>query len=56
MGWKRETYVEHRNRGFKGLFPGRIALVEASVLAGMLIKYKEDFDLYKEIEKAITSI
>ena len=56
MGWKRETYVEHRNRGFKGLFPGRMALVEASVLAGMLIKYKEDFDLYKEIEKAITSI
>ena len=56
MGWKRETYVEHRNRGFKGLFPGRMALVEASVLAGMLIKYKEDFDLYKEIEKAMTSI
>ena len=56
MGWKRETYVEHRNRGFKGLFPGRMALVEASVLAGMLIKYKEDFDLYKEIEKVITSI
>ena len=55
MGWKRETYVEYRSRGFKGLFPGRMALVEASLLAGMLIKYKEDFDLYREIEKAINS-
>ena len=34
MGWKRETYVKCRNEGFKGLFPGTMALVEASVLAG----------------------
>ena len=39
MGWKRDTYVKYRNDGFKGLFPGNMALVEASMLAGMLIKY-----------------
>ena len=43
MGWRRETYVKYRNDGFKGLFPGNMALVETSVLAGMLIKYEEDF-------------
>ena len=37
MGWKRKTYVEYRSKGFKGLFPGNMALVETSVLAGMLI-------------------
>ncbi|MDC3088915.1 hypothetical protein OA505_03915 [Alphaproteobacteria bacterium] len=53
MGWKRETYVHHRNKGFKGLFPGRMALVEASILAGMLIKYEEDFVLCSKIEEAM---
>ena len=56
MGWKRQTFVEHRNRGFKGLFPGRIALVEASVLAGMLIKYEEDFVLCSKIEEAMSFV
>ena len=53
MGWKRETFVKHRKKGFKGLFPGRMALVEASVLAGMLIKYEEDFILCSKIEEAM---
>ena len=53
MGWKKEAYVKHRSRGFKGLFPGRMALVEASVLAGMLIKYEEDFILCSKIEEAM---
>ena len=53
MGWKREPYVKHRNRGFKGLFPGRMALVEASLLAGMLIKYEEDFIVCSKIEEAM---
>ena len=53
MGWKRETFVKHRSRGFKGLFPGRMALVEASLLAGMLIKYEEDFIICSKIEEAI---
>ena len=53
MGWKRETYVKHRSRGFKGLFPGRMALVEASLLAGMLIKYEEDFIICSKIEEAM---
>jgi CMP-N-acetylneuraminic acid synthetase len=53
MGWKRETFVKHRIKGFKGLFPGRMALVEASVLAGMLIKYEEDFILCSKIEEAM---
>ena len=53
MGWKRETYVNNRKQGFKGLFPGNIALVEASVLAGMLIKYEEDFVLCARIEEAM---
>jgi CMP-N-acetylneuraminic acid synthetase len=53
MGWKRETYVKHRSRGFKGLFPGRMGLVEASLLAGMLIKYEEDFILCSKIEEAM---
>ncbi len=56
MGWKRQTFVEHRNRGFKGLFPGRMALVEASVLAGMLIKYEEDFVLCSKIEEAMSFV
>ena len=50
MGWRRETYVKHRNQGFKGLFPGKMALVEVSALAGMLIKYEEDFILCSKIE------
>ena len=53
MGWKKDTYVKHRKRGFKGLFPGRMALVEASILAGMLIKYEEDFVLCSKIEEAM---
>ena len=53
MGWKKEAYVKHRSRGFKGLFPGRMALVEASILAGMLIKYEEDFIVCSKIEEAI---
>ena len=54
MGWRRETYVENRSKGFKGLFPGHMALVEASALAGMLIKYEEDFILCSKIEEAIS--
>ena len=53
MGWTRETYVAHRSRGFNGLFPGHMALVEASTLAGMLIKYEEDFILCSKIEEAM---
>ena len=53
MGWKRETYVKHRSEGFTGLFPGKMALVEVSVLAGMLIKYEEDFLLCAKIEEAL---
>ena len=56
MGWKRATYVKHRSEGFEGLFPGNMALVEASVLAGMLIKYEEDFLLCSKIEEAMGSI
>ena len=39
--------------GFKGLFPGNMALVETSMLAGMLIKYEEDFMLCSKIEEAM---
>ena len=53
MGWKRASYVKNRNNGFKGLFPGNLKLVEASILAGMLIKYEEDFILCSKIEKAM---
>ena len=53
MGWKRSTYVKYRSDGFKGLFPGKMALVEVSVLAGMLIKYEEDFVLCSKIEQAM---
>ena len=53
MGWKRATYVKSRSDGFRGLFPGNMALVEASVLAGMLIKYEEDFILCSKIEEAL---
>ena len=53
MGWERETYVKSRKEGFKGLFPGNMSLVEVSTLAGMLIKYEEDFILCSQIEKAI---
>ena len=56
MGWKKSTYVNNRNNGFKGLFPGNLALVEASTLAGMLIKYEEDFVLCSKIEKAMEFI
>ena len=54
MGWRRKTYVEYRNQGFKGLFPGNISLVETSILAGMLIKYEEDFILCSKIEEAMS--
>ena len=53
MGWKRETYVKSRKEGFKGLFPGNMSLVEVSVLAGMLIKYEEDFIVCSKIEEAM---
>ena len=53
MGWKRESYVKSRREGFRGLFPGNIELVEASLLAGMLIKYQEDFELCSKIETAL---
>ena len=56
MGWKRSTYVKFRNNGYRGLFPGKMALVEASVLAGMLIKYEEDFLLCSMIEEAMSSV
>ena len=56
MGWKRDTYLNHRNKGFRGLFPGKMSLVEVSVLAGMLIKHKEDFVLCSKIEEALNSI
>ena len=52
MGWKRETYVKSRKEGFKGLFPGNMSLVEVSTLAGMLIKYEEDFTLCSKIESS----
>ena len=53
MGWKRATYLKYRSEGFEGLFPGKLALVETSVLAGMLIKYEEDFLLCSKIEEAM---
>jgi CMP-N-acetylneuraminic acid synthetase len=53
MGWKRENYIKYRSEGFKGLFPGKMDLVEVSVLAGMLIKYEEDFILCSNIEAAM---
>ena len=56
MGWKRDTYLNHRNKGFRGLFPGKMSLVEVSVLAGMLIKHKKDFVLCSKIEEALNSV
>ena len=56
MGWKRETYVNYRNEGFKGLFPGNMGLVETSILAGILIKYEEDFIICSKIEEAMGSM
>ena len=56
MGWRRETYIKSRMEGFKGLFPGNMSLVEVSTLAGMLIKYEEDFILCSQIEKAISYV
>ena len=53
MGWKRATYTKYRDNGFGGLFPGNMALVEVSTLAGMLIKYEEDFLLCSKIEEAM---
>ena len=53
MGWKRSTYVKYRSDGFQGLFPGKMALVEVSVLAGMLIKYEEGFILCSKIEESM---
>ena len=52
MGWRRETYQKSRMEGFKGLFPGNMSLVEVSTLAGMLIKYEEDFILCSKIEQS----
>ena len=56
MGWKRTTYVKSRVEGFQGLFPGNMALVEASMLAGLLIKYEEDFILCSKIEEAMWTV
>ena len=56
MGWKRSTYVKSRVEGFQGLFPGNLELVEASMLAGLLIKYEEDFVLCSKIEEAMFTI
>ena len=56
MGWKRENYVNYRNEGFKGLFPGNMGLVETSILAGILIKYEEDFIICSKIEEAMGSM
>ena len=56
MGWKRETYLKSRKEGFKGLFPGNMSLVEVSTLAGMLIKYEEDFILCSKIDEAMRII
>ena len=53
MGWRRNTYVRSRMEGFKGLFPGNMSLVEVSTLAGMLIKYEEDFIICSKIEEAM---
>ena len=53
MGWKRDKYVKYRNDGFKGLFPGNMALVDVSMLAGLLIKYEEDFIICSKIEKVV---
>jgi len=53
MGWRRQTYIKYRKEGFKGLFPGNMSLVEVSTLAGMLIKYEEDFVLCSKIEEAM---
>ena len=53
MGWRRDTYVRSRMEGFKGLFPGNMSLVEVSTLAGMLIKYEEDFIVCSKIEEAM---
>lgn len=53
MGWKSVTYTKHRNNGFRGLFPGNLELVEVSALAGMLIKFEEDFLLCSKIEEAL---
>ena len=50
------TYVKYRNDGFKGLFPGKMALVEASMLAGMLIKYEEDFIICSKIDEAMSMV
>ena len=43
-------------RCFQGLFPGNLELVEASMLAGLLIKYEEDFVLCSKIEEAMFTI
>ena len=53
MGWRRDTYVKSRMEGFKGLFPGNMSLVEVNTLAGMLIKYEEDFIVCSKIEEAM---
>ena len=53
MGWNKKTYVDSRNSGYEGLFPGNLELVEVSPFAGMLIKYKEDFELYQKLANAL---
>lgn len=53
MGWKRGKYLRQREKGFRGLFPGKLSLVEVSMLAGMLIKYEKDFLLCSIIEEAM---
>ena len=56
MGWRRDTYVKSRMEGFKGLFPGNMSLVEVSTLAGMLIKYEEDFIICSKIEESMNYV
>ena len=46
-------YVKSRKEAFKGLFPGKMSIVEISTLSGMLIKYEEYFILCSKIEKAM---
>ena len=40
----------------KGLFPGNMELVKASMLAGLLIRYDEDVVLCSKIEEAIFTV
>ena len=45
-----------KKKGFKGLFPGNLSLVEVSLLSGMLIKCEEDFVLCSKIDEDLDFI